>query len=125
MPDGQQQFLYPSINVANAVTNPGALGTITTMTLGNGLYDIEVWVGVSGTSVVAAESNNVKVSFGSADLSKLLPYTSTTAGTTNAAGPFRFRVFGDGVTALTTKAIGATTSTAVYAASVAATRIGP
>jgi hypothetical protein len=125
MPDGQQVFLYPSSNVANSATGPAASATVATLTPLAGLHDIEVWLAVSGTSVVAADSNNMKVSFGSVDLAKFLPYSSTTAGTTNAAGPYRYRLFCDGTTALAVKAVANATATAVYAAHITATRVGP
>lgn len=125
MPDGQQQFLYASTLAANSATGPAAGATVVSQAIPAGLYDVEVWIGMSGTAVVAADSNNMKVSFGSTDLIKFLPCTVTTAGTTNSNGPFKFRLFGDGSTLMAVKAVGTSTGTAVYAASLHATRIGP
>lgn len=125
MPDGQQQFLYASTAVANSSTGPAGGAVVASVALPAGLYDVEVWIGMSGTCVVAADSNNMKVAFGSTDLIKFLPCTSTTAGTTNSNGPFKFRLFGDGTTLLAVKAVAAATGTAVYAASMHANRIGP
>jgi len=125
MPDGQQVFLYGSTNGAAKSTGPGAGATVATITPGSGLHDVEIWISINGTAVVAADSNNMKASFGSTALAAFMPYASTTSGTTNAAGPYRYRVFGDGVTALTVQAVAAATGTAVYSAHIVATRVGP
>lgn len=126
MPDGAIQFPATSVGKgAKTTAGPTAGTAIASITPPVGLHDIECWVGISGTSAVATDSNNVQVKFGSALLIDLLPYSSTTAGTTNSAGPWRVRVQCDGVTAITANVIANATATAIYAASLVATRVGP
>lgn len=125
MPDGAIQFANTSTSKGAKATGPTAGTAVATITPSEGLYDIECWLSISGTSVVAVESNNLQLKFGSAVLVDLLPYASSTSGTTNGVGPYKVRVMCDGVNAVTANAIASATATAVYAASLVATRIGP
>lgn len=124
MPDGQPLYANTSVCGSAAVTGPAGGALICTVTPPLGLNDVEIWFSLSGTSVVAADSNNVMLKYGSTTLIAKMPYAATTAGTTNAPGPFKIRLEADGVTALTLNAVGAATGTSIYSGLITTWRAG-
>lgn len=116
MPDGA--VLYANTSVASQTaptTTPAGGATLATVTPPIGLWDVELWISLSGTCAAATDSNNVAVKFGTSTLIARLPYASTAAGTTNGPGPYKLRVLCDGVTAITLNAVATATTGAIYA----------
>lgn len=123
MPDGAVLFSATSVaSQTTPVTGPAAGAVIASVTPLPGLWDVEMWISISGTAAVATDSNNMQAKFGSTVIIKQFPYAATTAGTTNGPGPYKMRVLCDGVTAITINAVANATATAVYAGLVTCNR---
>lgn len=89
-----------------------------------GLYEVQVWVAVTGTATTAAaDSNNMNVKAGATTVAALLAYNCSTAGNLTNPGPFVFQLVMDGATNLTVNVIGNATTGTVYSANIIATRV--
>ena len=105
---------------------PGAGGNVATITpSAAGIYEVTGTVSVSGTTVATVESNNFNLKAGSTTLLTNIPHAVN--GTSGAPGSSAFgpvKVQLDGATAVTVNAVGASTASSIYAASIVCTRVG-
>lgn len=110
---------------AGKVTAPTAGTNIVTLAApAAGLYNIEIWISISGTATTAAaDSNNVNLLAGATTVATFLAYTCSTAGNTNNGGPYNFQRVFDGATNMTVNAVGNATAGTVYAVNIIATKV--
>lgn len=110
---------------AGTQTGPAAATVIATVTPGTaGLWEIFAEVSVTGTSVVAAESNNVALYQTAAAKINPIPMPATTAGVNPpiTVGPLVLNL--SGADTVNIKALANATATAIYAASIICRRVG-
>lgn len=110
---------------AGTQTGPTAGTVIATITPGTaGLWEIMAEVSITGTSVVAAESNNVALYQTSTARLNPIPMPSTTAGVNPpvAIGPLVLNL--SGADTVNIKALANATGTAIYAAAIICRRVG-
>lgn len=125
---GVAQYRDTGVTVqAGAVTTAGptAATVIVTITPGvAGLWEISGTVSVTGTSVIAAESNNIGLYQTAAAKIAAIPMPCTTAGS-GAAVPIPTTVLNLSATdTVNMKVIANATATAIYAGSLVARQIG-
>lgn len=112
-----------SLQAGAANTGPDALEVITSVTIVTaGLYEISGTVSVTGTSVVAVESNNMGLYQGSTARIAAIPMPATTAG--SPAVPYPTCVLNCAAAdVISIKCVATATATAVYAASLVARQV--
>lgn len=125
MPDGSIRVRHESLANGAKTTSPGlgaALATLTTPTAG--LYQVDVWAGLSGT-LAAVDASNFELRKGATVVSVLaVSGNGTGAAASNTAnGPFQFFINLDGATSLTVNATAAGTASSVYHVTLVATRL--
>lgn len=117
--------LGPITNTGAAVTGPGAftiIATIPAASLPAGWYDINAVMQTYGTTASPTDDNNFRVIVGSATfLENPVEYYSGTTGGGRVERNYRYYL--DGTQQLRIGTIGAATATAVYDASLMATRV--
>jgi hypothetical protein len=109
-----------SAGVGATAAAPGAGAAVATLVSGSlpaGLYDIQVYVGLSGT-LAAADNANMEFREGASVVSRL-----AVPGAAGHFGPFELRRRLDGSTALSVNAVGASTASSVYYANILAVRV--
>lgn len=114
-----------TVQAAATQTGPTAATVIATVTPGTaGLWEINAEVSITGTSVVAAESNNVALYQTSTARLNPIPMPATTAGVNPPVtiGPLVLNL--SGADTVNIKALANATGTAIYAASIIARRVG-
>jgi hypothetical protein len=114
-----------TVQAAAATTGPAAAAVLATVTPGTaGLWEIFAEVSITGTSVVAAESNNVALYQTATARLNPIPMPATTAGVNPpvAIGPVVLNL--SGADTVNIKALATATATAIYAASIIARRVG-
>lgn len=114
-----------TVQAAATSTGPAAAAVIATITPGTaGIWEILAEVSITGTSVVAAESNNVALYQTATARLNPIPMPATTAGVNPPVtiGPLRLNL--SGADTVNIKALANATATAIYAASIIATRVG-
>ncbi len=98
---------------------------VATVTPGTaGLWEVTGTASITGTSVVAAESNNIALYQTATARLNPIPMSATTAGTAApiAFGPVILNL--SGADTVNVKALANATGTAIYAVSVTARRVG-
>jgi hypothetical protein len=117
---------FVTVQGGSTATSPSAGGTIVSITPGTaGLWEISGTVAISGTTTVAAESNNMALYQTATARLPLIPFALIS--TTGAAGSAPIPPVVLNLSAADTvkvQAVGNATSSAVYAASVVARRVG-
>lgn len=112
--------------VASQASAPGAGATVATVTPAvAGIYEVSGTVSISGTTVAAAESNNMQLKQGSTEKLTNIPIAvNGTSGAPGAApfGPVLLSL--DGATAVTVVAVGASTASSIYAAQIVCRLVG-
>jgi hypothetical protein len=122
------QFRDASVTaqVSGSVTTPAAGATIATVTPGTaGLWEVLVTASVLGTTVAAADSNNMQLM--QTTTSRLNPMALTVPGTTGAPFQSSYPPVVMNLSAVDTvnvKAIALATTGAVYAATIVCRRVG-
>jgi hypothetical protein len=114
-----------TVQAAGTQTGPTAATVIATITPGTaGIWEITADVSITGTSVVAVESNNVALYQTSTAKINPVPMPATTAGVNPPVpiGPLTLNL--SGADTVNIKALANATGTAIYAASIIARRVG-
>ncbi len=114
-----------TVQASAATTGPAAAAVLATVTPGTaGLWEITGTASITGTSVVAAESNNIALYQTSTARLNPVPMPASTAGTAAPItfGPVILNL--SGADTVNVKALANATATAIYAVSVTARRVG-
>jgi len=114
-----------TVQVATATTGPAAAAVLATVTPGTaGLWEVTGEISITGTSVVAVESNNAALYQTSTAKLNPIPMPATTAGVNPpvAIGPVVLNL--SAADTVNIKALANATGTAIYAASIIARRVG-
>jgi len=125
MPDASPQYRYESLSNGAKTSAPGINAALATLTTPDaGLYQVEIWCGLSGT-VATVDASNFEFRKGSAVKAVLaVSGNGTGASTSNSAtGPYRFFVNLDGATSISVNATAASTASSVYHCTMIATRV--
>lgn len=110
---------------AGTQTGPAAATVIATVTPGTaGIWEVMAEVSITGTSVVAVESNNVALYQTATAKINPVPMPATTAGVNPpiTIGPLKLNL--SAADTVNIKALANATGTAIYAASIICTRVG-
>jgi hypothetical protein len=112
--------------ITHTATSPAAAGTIATLTPGTaGIWEISGYITITGTTVAAADSNNMALNQTSTAL--LSPIMITIAGTTGTTISWPIPTVTANLTAADTvnvTAVGNATTNAVYQATIICRRVG-
>lgn len=113
-------------HVASSAAAPGALGTVATVTPGTaGLWEISGTISISGTTVAAAETNNMQLRATTTAILTNIPIGVNS--TTGAPGAVPFGPVIVSLTAANTVnvvAVGAATASSIYGASIYCRLVG-
>ncbi len=114
-----------TVQASATTTGPAAAAVLATITPGTaGLWEVTAEVSITGTSVVAAESNNAALYQTATARLNPIPMPATTAGVNPPVtiGPIVLNL--SGADTVNIKALANATATAIYAASIIARRVG-
>lgn len=116
-----------SVHVSSSAAAPGAIGTIATCTPGTaGIWEISGTVSISGTTVAANETNNIRLRATGTTILDAIPIGVT--GTTGSAGAVPFGPVRVTLTAANTVnlvSIAAGTGSSIYGGQIICTFVSP
>jgi hypothetical protein len=115
-----------TVQGGSTASAPGAGGTVVSITPGTaGLWEVTAALGVTGTTVASADSNNMALyQTATARLSPIPFAVQSTVGTASIVTPPPVILNLAAADTVKVQAVGAATSGSVYAASLVARRVG-
>jgi hypothetical protein len=116
---------WTTVQAGGTAVGPAGGGTVVTCTPGTaGYWEVTATLGLSGTTIAAADSNNMALYQTSTAKFSPLPLVCATAGITGSVTLPPVILSLSAADTVNVKALGAATGTAVYTAAVVARRVG-